>query len=927
MRISYSFGMVDLLHYGHIKALKQAACGADINIFGIVDDDASDALYGSHVSRLSERIDVLESINCVDRVMIQSTFDPIENLRKLHAEYPAAEITLFYGKEWGVLSSKNYLESIGGKFIKLDYYDKLSPERILEVLNSSSTPTKTKNNLISTKANTLASLKEVLSKSLIEDLLIVTIGEFNSDSSACVERIKQYFSGHGIVVRSSSKREDAYEESNAGHFTSVLGIDSNDDVAVMNALNDVIDSYGANPEIDEQVLIQRQTDDVLISGVVFTRDIQKNRPYYVINYDDSGSTDSVTSGVGGKTAWLSKSVTEDYVPLKWGNLMNAVWEIEDILPGILLDIEFAITSTEVVIFQVRPLAAAYKFGRSSNQSDVDDIRNRAVEKYRYMKNKKLTCFSDMAFWNPAEIIGDNPKNLDYSLYREIVTKEAWDMGLVSMGYRSVPAELMCRFGNKPYISLERAFEALIPSVVSESLVDKLCKYYIEKLKEDLSAHDKIEFEISHNCYDFSMHGRLAELMSDGFSTSEVLELENALRTLTIKVISDYPDTLEKDLSDLNQLEGIRLDVQNITKNCNDFKKTAKGIHTLLDAINKFGTPQFSRQARCAFIAKSLCKSLVTEGFIESDEYNLFMTGINTIAVDYDKDYKAVGKGRLSKEQFNHKYGHLRAGTYNIRSPRYDQMGQMFQDAEAEDSIEKHETGNIDKIICVALEKAITLRTIDGLEDPKVLSFIKTSIEQREYFKFIFTRSLSFAMELIKQIGADAGISVNDLSYIEIPEIYAVEYYTDLERLYEFWSLVIDQRKDLYKTKSDLILPSVIGSEMDFSYIENIDSRPNFITENKVTGEVLVLEDGIERPMDGKIVVIEKADPGYDWIFSKGIAGLVTKYGGAASHMAIRCAEFKIPAAIGSGTKLYEYAAGSKILTIDCTHEKIIREER
>ncbi len=74
------------------------------------------------------------------------------------------------------------------------------------------------------------------------------------------------------------------------------------------------------------------------------------------------------------------------------------------------------------------------------------------------------------------------------------------------------------------------------------------------------------------------------------------------------------------------------------------------------------------------------------------------------------------------------------------------------------------------------------------------------------------------------------------------------------------------------------------------------------------------------------MVIEKADPGYDWIFSQGLAGLVTKYGGAASHMAIRCAEFNIPAAIGSGSLLYEYAAGSKKLTIDCKHEKIIREE-
>ena len=51
--------------------------------------------------------------------------------------------------------------------------------------------------------------------------------------------------------------------------------------------------------------------------------------------------------------------------------------------------------------------------------------------------------------------------------------------------------------------------------------------------------------------------------------------------------------------------------------------------------------------------------------------------------------------------------------------------------------------------------------------------------------------------------------------------------------------------------------------------------------------------------------MERADPGFDWIFSKDIKGLVTKYGGSNSHMAIRCAEFNIPAAIGCGDQIYD----------------------
>lgn len=926
MNISYSFGMVDLMHFGHINAMKKASVGSDLNIFGLVSDEASDAWFGTHVSNEKERRTVLESIKYVDEVWFQSTFDPLDNLREIHRKYPDAVISLFTGNEWGIISAKRYVESIGGKVVKLDYYDKLSPQAILDTLNKNETKDKPlNNNLISTKANTLQSLKDVLTKARIEDIYIITVRTVKTDAEMAAKSVSEFFKSGRIVVRSSSKREDAFEESNSGHFTSILNVDVCDIDAIKHAVATVISSYGEDAEDDEQVLIQRQTNDVRASGVVFTRDIQRNRPYYVINYDVSGSTDSVTSGAGGASAWMSHSVSRDNVPEKWKKLMDAVWEIEELLSGILLDIEFAITSEFVVIFQVRPLAAAYKFGRKINKSS-EEVKDEVIRKYQKRSDIGLTCFSDMAFWNPAEIIGDNPKNLDFSLYREIITKSAWDDGIVPMGYRPVPKELMYRFGNKPYISVERAFEALIPRTIPDELAVKLCRYYVEKLKNDPSAHDKIEFEISHNCFDFSIHGRIAELMKDGFSTGEVLILENALKDLTIKNINNYQNILKADINDLKCLEGVRLDIQNITKGSVDFCLIAKSIHILVDAINRFGTPQFSRHARCAFIAKALCKSLVTEGYINSNQCNQFMSSIHTIAVDYDRDYHAVLDGRMSRDDFCFVYGHLRAGTYNIRSPRYDHMDNLFPEEGSSSEKTVHMIAELDNDLCIALDKALADSKINNLEGKEVVSFIRTATEQREHFKFVFTKSLSLAIELIRQIGDIVKINVCDLSYLELPEIYATEYYSDIDRLHEFWTLIIGKRRDLYKVNSEMILPEVICSERDFGYIENINSRPNYVTEKRITGNVVVLEEENTKSIEGKIVVIEKADPGYDWIFSQGLAGLVTKYGGAASHMAIRCAEFNIPAAIGSGSLLYEYAAGSKKLTIDCKHEKIIREE-
>ena len=69
-------------------------------------------------------------------------------------------------------------------------------------------------------------------------------------------------------------------------------------------------------------------------------------------------------------------------------------------------------------------------------------------------------------------------------------------------------------------------------------------------------------------------------------------------------------------------------------------------------------------------------------------------------------------------------------------------------------------------------------------------------------------------------------------------------------------------------------------------------------------------------------MIENADPGYDFIFNSKISGLITKYGGANSHMAIRCSELSIPAAIGIGETKFEELKFKKFISIDCLNKRI-----
>ena len=73
---------------------------------------------------------------------------------------------------------------------------------------------------------------------------------------------------------------------------------------------------------------------------------------------------------------------------------------------------------------------------------------------------------------------------------------------------------------------------------------------------------------------------------------------------------------------------------------------------------------------------------------------------------------------------------------------------------------------------------------------------------------------------------------------------------------------------------------------------------------------------------GSILLMPSADPGYDWIFSRGIAGFVTAYGGVNSHMAIRANELGIPAVIGAGPRLFEQLSRAADLHIDCANRRV-----
>lgn len=114
------------------------------------------------------------------------------------------------------------------------------------------------------------------------------------------------------------------------------------------------------------------------------------------------------------------------------------------------------------------------------------------------------------------------------------------------------------------------------------------------------------------------------------------------------------------------------------------------------------------------------------------------------------------------------------------------------------------------------------------------------------------------------------------------------------------------------------LPALITDRADIDVFLMARDLPNFVGTRPVIAPTARLESTGEAvgQLDGRIILIPRADPGFDWIFGHRIAGLVTLYGGANSHMAIRAAEHGLPAAIGVGEQRYRELYDAVEIEID-----------
>ena len=786
--------------------------------------------------------------------------------------------------------------------------------------------------VMGSKAATLDRLQNRLKRSRILPLAYFTRSVYASEREATLLALVERFGSHGLlIVRSSATDEDGFARANAGRYHSELNVPPTV-AGLERAIDLVFQSYSGNDPLDE-VLVQPQLEGVRASGVMFTRTLETGAPYRVINYTVGADTTAITAGASrdGVKLYVSRmapATVLERLPQLGRQLVEAADEIEACVCHDALDIEFALDADEqLVTLQVRPLMVSDARQDRGRDEDVADALGGIQEALRQLTPPppghvgRHTAWSVMADWNPAEIVGLTPGPLALDLYRKIITDRVWAQQRHDVGYRDVREWPLIRsFGGQAFVDVRASLNSFLPASLPNAVAQSLIEYALARLKVDPSLHDKLEFELIPTCLDFGHRNWEQRYLAAGVCrVDELAQLREGLQQVTREIVARAPH----DIASARNLEADCPQLECVREPFSDW------LRSVLHVCSAQGALCFAHLARGGFVVAALLRSAVAQGLLTENRRAMLMESISGVGRMLTDAAAQVRSGQLGRETLIQRFGHLRPGTYDITMPAYRDQPELYLDP----IIAASDVPPLPVFEWTQQERAALagpLAELDiGLDADGLLAFAHQAVAGREYAKFVFTRLLSAALDGLAQQARKSGIpdELHDAMSLSAWLDQSVETWGSTEARHVMTELT-ERRHRQHHLASLIFLPPVLMGANEIHAFEVPHSEPTFITTRKAQAVLRVVHarQVMERQhVEGCVVAITNADPGFDYLFALGIRGLITAYGGPNSHMAIRASEFSIAAVIGIGSEAFAQLQDGVMIDLDCQKRRWLQE--
>lgn len=124
MILVYAYICGDILHKGHIEHLKNCKALGDKLIIGVLTDEAVMEKKARPVMCFDERFDLIRSLKCVDLVVVQSTYSPLDNVMALKPDILVESV------DHKVQPANQFMKSNGGRVVVLPYYPNYSSTKV-----------------------------------------------------------------------------------------------------------------------------------------------------------------------------------------------------------------------------------------------------------------------------------------------------------------------------------------------------------------------------------------------------------------------------------------------------------------------------------------------------------------------------------------------------------------------------------------------------------------------------------------------------------------------------------------------------------------------------------------------------------------------------------------------------------------------------